>query len=96
MSKWVLLLVGALFLVAGTGIGAGLMYIFDPDRGTRRRRYVMHRAQDMVDNANEVISDRAGDLRDQASDLRDQATSKIPDMGSAKMRGMANLLKKSM
>ncbi len=89
MNKWALLIVGALFLVWGIGVGAGLMYMFDPDRGSRRRRYVKNRAQDMMENANDVISDRA-------SDLRDQASSRIPDRSAFKMPMMGSMMKKVM
>ena len=42
-------------LVGGVGLGAALMYIFDPDRGKRRRTLI----RDKVEAAGNKISDKA-------------------------------------
>ena len=42
-------------LVGGVGLGAALMYIFDPDRGKRRRTLI----RDKVEAAGNRISDKA-------------------------------------
>ncbi|PYS66770.1 MAG: hypothetical protein DMF73_20920 [Acidobacteria bacterium] len=42
-------------LVGGVGLGAALMYIFDPDRGKRRRALI----RDKVEAAGNKIGDKA-------------------------------------
>jgi len=58
-----------LVLLSGVGIGAGLMYVFDPDRGSRRRALV----RDKVEHAKNRAGDYAGkvsrDLRNRAQGL---------------------------
>jgi len=62
-------LVGFLAGVTGIAVGAGLMYVLDPDRG-RRRRDVIRRtvsdtlasAEDKLLESKEAISDRAHKL----------------------------------
>jgi|SRR6266446_2431981 len=46
-------------LVGGVGLGAALMYVFDPDRGKRRRALV----PDKAEAAGNKVSDRAGKMR---------------------------------
>jgi hypothetical protein len=36
---------GKIALIAGVGLGSGLMYLFDPDRGKQRRSLVRDRAK---------------------------------------------------
>lgn len=55
----------ALALLAGIGIGAALMYFFDPDRGTRRRHMVS-------DQASRSLREAVRRLRDQAANTRNQ------------------------
>ncbi|HEU5235831.1 MAG TPA: BON domain-containing protein [Pyrinomonadaceae bacterium] len=56
-----------LAVVSGVGLGAALMYIFDPDRGKRRRALL----RDKVEAAANKVGDTAGkmgrDLRNRAS-----------------------------
>lgn len=73
-KSWLVLGAAVLFLVWGIGIGAGLMYMFDPDRGKRRRRLVRNRAEDLLDKTNDTVDN----LRDSAGDLRDRTVSRIP------------------
>src|SRR5437588_2687264 len=45
-------------IVGGLGLGAALMYVFDPDRGTRRRALI----RDKVEAAGNKVSDAAGKM----------------------------------
>lgn len=45
----------AVALIGGAGLGAALMYIFDPDRGKRRRAVI----RDKVEAAGNKLSDTA-------------------------------------
>jgi osmotically-inducible protein OsmY len=53
-------------LVGGLGLGAALMYIFDPDRGKRRRALI----HDTVEAAGNKLSDTADKMQ---RDLRNRA-----------------------
>ena len=53
-------------LVGGVGIGAALMYFFDPDRGKRRRGQV----RDKVEAAGNKVGDYAGKM---SRDIRNRA-----------------------
>jgi osmotically-inducible protein OsmY len=53
-------------LIGGAGLGAALMYIFDPDRGKRRRALI----RDKVEAAGHKVSDTADKMQ---RDLRHRA-----------------------
>src|SRR3954469_24466578 len=53
-------------LMGGVGLGAALMYIFDPDRGKRRRALL----RDKVESAGNTLVEKAGKVR---SDLGNRA-----------------------
>src|SRR5262245_31743706 len=61
-------------LLAGTGIGAALMYYFDPDRGTRRRSLVrdrVHRARSRArQSADAALKDVSNRARGTFAELR--------------------------
>ena len=53
-------------LIGGAGLGAALMYFFDPDRGNRRRALI----RDKVEGAGNKLSDTADKMQ---RDLRNRA-----------------------
>lgn len=53
-------------LVGGVGLGAALMYIFDPDRGGRRRALIRDKAVAAGNKANDVASKMSRDVRNRA------------------------------
>ena len=59
-------------LVGGVGLGAALMYIFDPDRGQRRRAQI----REKVEAAGNKVSDKAEKV---GRDLRDRASSVVAE-----------------
>jgi hypothetical protein len=78
------LLETGLTLLGGLAIGAGLMYLLDPDEGPHRRKYIrrgtsglLHAVGDTLgsayDSVTESVSDRASALRDRASDMTSSA-----------------------
>ena len=69
----------ALFLM---GLGAGAMYLFDPELGTRRREQLRDTMLGLIVRADNTISDTAFDLSDKAHDLAAQASSKVQDVAS--------------
>ncbi len=70
-------------LLVGFIGGAALMYLFDPDRGTRRRAMIQVEARKVVNEATEAVEGTAekvraevsrvvGEAEDKAEDLREQ------------------------
>ena len=57
----------AVWLIGAAGIGAGLMYVFDPDRGKKRRAEISNKAK----HINRVATDACGKTqRDVSNRLR--------------------------
>jgi hypothetical protein len=56
-------------------IGAGLMYLFDPDRGNRRRALLRDRYYGMKNDFNEVIDVGVEDLQNQAQGITAEISS---------------------
>ena len=84
-------LVGALMLVAGGIIGAGVALLFAPQSGKRTRKDIVrfakktkHKAEDMVDdfadslaNMVEAVGDKAADLLDEGKDMAHDAKKEV-------------------
>ncbi len=71
--------------IGGLGLGAGLMYLFDPDRGSRRRAQIRDKAQSKLRHARRMIDETARDLANHArgvvADVRSELDfSPIPDV----------------
>jgi gas vesicle protein len=72
-------MVGALMLVAGGIIGAGVALLFAPQSGKRTRKDIVriakktrHKAEDVVDNFSDTLSDMVEAVGEKASDILDQ------------------------
>jgi uncharacterized membrane protein len=65
----------AMAIVSSLGIGAGLMYIFDPDRGKRRRADVRNKARHLVNKADDGIGKTSRDLANRFSGIVAEAES---------------------
>jgi hypothetical protein len=59
----------AISLLAGAGLGAGLMYAFDPQMGRRRRAQVRDKAVHLAHDARDVASTVARDVKNRAKGL---------------------------
>ena len=55
-----------LALVGGVGLGAALMYLFDPDRGRRRRALIRDKAEGAANKAGDYAGKMSRDLRNRA------------------------------
>jgi len=71
-------MVGALMLVAGGIIGAGVALLFAPQSGKRTRKDIVriakktrYKAEDVVDNFSDALSDMVEAVGDKASDILD-------------------------
>ena len=56
-------------IISGLAIGATLMYIFDPERGNRRRALIRDKAVGLKNDAQEAISGKAEDLSNRAKGM---------------------------
>ena len=67
-------------LLWGLGVGAGLMYLFDPDRGKRRRALVRDKAQALTRRLQKTVDKTSRDLRNRVQGLALEAKShNVPD-----------------
>jgi hypothetical protein len=69
-------------LAGGIGIGAGLLYLLDPDQGERRRRSIMSGARSMGSNLAGTASDWLTSAGDYASDTASSAGKSARRMAS--------------
>lgn len=65
----------AVKLIGGIGLGAGLMYILDPDRGERRRSLIRDKAVKAYNSTGDAIGKTTRDLSNRASGLVAEAES---------------------
>ncbi|HXG92565.1 MAG TPA: SRPBCC family protein [Blastocatellia bacterium] len=64
-----------LALIASAGIGAGLMYIFDPDRGRRRRALARDKVIHVVNKTGDALGKTSRDLSNRVTGLVAEAES---------------------
>lgn len=78
-SAW---LSGLMSLAGGIGIGAGLLYLLDPEQGEKRRRNIASGARSMGHNLAETASDWLSSAGDYASDTASGASKSARRMAS--------------
>lgn len=61
----------------GVGVGAAVMYLFDPDRGSRRRALLRDKLATAANKVPDAMSATARDLRNRAKGLAAAARSKV-------------------
>ncbi|HSK71249.1 MAG TPA: YtxH domain-containing protein [Pyrinomonadaceae bacterium] len=66
---------GILAILSGIGVGAALMYLFDPQDGNRRRALIRDKATALSNDTQEAISGKAQDLSNRAKGLIHEAKS---------------------
>ena len=64
-----------LLLLGGIGLGAGLMYIFDPDRGRRRRATARDAAHHLANAFDDAVGKTSRDLSNRARGLASELNS---------------------
>lgn len=74
----------AVAFTSGIGLGSGLMYFFDPDRGRRRRALVRDKTTGVVRDTSDVIRKASLDIKNRAKGIVAEARSlvtrqEIPD-----------------
>lgn len=68
-----------LAIISGVGIGAALMYLFDPQDGNRRRSVIRDKATSLGNDAREAINSKTEDLSNRARGLMHEAKSALPN-----------------
>lgn len=66
---------GIAAILSGIGIGATLMYLFDPKGGNHRRALIRDKVIALKNDAEEAISGKAQDLSNRAKGLMHEAKS---------------------
>jgi len=84
-------------LAGGVGIGAGLLYLLDPDKGAKRRDRMLSGAADLASSARHYTGDALGGvastvsgLLGQAKDYAGERASDIGSYASSKTRGLSD------
>lgn len=68
---------GILTVLGGIGVGAALMYLFDPKGGNRRRALIKDKAASLTSDAQEALNKRSKDLSNRAKGLLHETKSKF-------------------
>jgi len=68
---------GILAIMSGLGVGAALMYLFDPEEGNRRRTMLRDKAMSMSNKAQGAMSGRVQDLSNRAKGLLHETRSTL-------------------
>lgn len=83
------------WMVAGAGLGAGIAYLADPDRGPQRRRQLSEqmgsRAQEMRHRATEQARELGEQVGQSARDLGSEATEQASELGQQARRHAGQL-----
>lgn len=66
---------GILALLSGLGVGAALMYLYDPQEGNRRRSMLRDKANSLNQQAQEAVQGRMEDLGNRARGMLHEAKS---------------------
>lgn len=74
-------------ILTGVGIGAALMYLFDPQGGNRRRALIRDKAVALKNDAEETISGKAEDLSNRVKGLMHEAKSAVVSEENQKAKG---------
>jgi hypothetical protein len=67
-----------LAILGAAAAGAAVMYIFDPDRGGRRRALIRDKAVGLSNDAKDAIDKKSAHLRNKAQGLIHEAKSMLP------------------
>ena len=62
-------------LLGGIGIGAAIMYMFDPERGKRRRALIRDKAVGLKNDLSDMAEKRAVDMKNRAKGMLHEAKS---------------------
>jgi len=72
-------------ILAGVGVGAALMYLFDPEGGGRRRALMRDKATKLNRQTREAIEGKAKDLSNRAKGVVHELKSAVTPEGSGSL-----------
>ena len=76
-----------LALLTGFGIGAALMYLFDPDRGGRRRALIRDKAVKLNRQTRDALEGKAKDLSNRAKGVAHELKAAVmPEQSSSEQQ----------
>jgi Gas vesicle protein len=76
---------GIFAILAGLGVGAAVMYLFDPDRGNRRRALIRDKAVRLNRQTREAIGGTMKDLSNRAKGTMHEMKSGFSGQGDAEL-----------
>ncbi|MCL4708780.1 YtxH domain-containing protein [bacterium] len=74
------------FIAGGMWLGAGLMYLLDPDRGKRRRDMIRNKATDVMEQAGDALEN----IEKKGSAMHKQAREFVADTRNAISKTVAS------
>ena len=74
-------------LLAGAGIGAGLMYLFDPYEGAHRRQQLADRAAGAMESTGDALGSAWESVSQRAADAGSTLAEHLPDTSDLTQRG---------
>jgi gas vesicle protein len=76
---------GIFAILAGLGVGAGLMYLFDPQGGNRRRALIKDKAAKLNRQTREALEGTAKDLSNRARGMAHELKSSMSSESESTM-----------
>jgi len=70
-------MIRAIAILGGVGLGAALMYLFDPSGGGRRRALIRDKAVGLSNDASDALGSKGRDLRNRAKGVLHEAKSLV-------------------
>lgn len=70
-------------ILGGIGVGAALMYLYDPKDGNQRRALIRDKAVGLTNDAREAISRQKDDLSNRAQGLLHEAKAQLSGKSEA-------------
>lgn len=74
-------------LLSGIGIGAGLMYLLDPERGRLRRAIARDRALSLANKAGDAVASRSRDIGNRAKGVAAEVASAFAGLKAEGAKG---------
>lgn len=78
-----------LMFLSGVAVGMGLMYLFDPQGGNRRRALIRDKAIGLTNDASETLSAKAEDLSNRAKGMMHEAKSAVTNLTGGEEKAKA-------
>src|SRR5215216_6560905 len=69
-------------LLTSLGLGAGLMFFYDPQLGNRRRALVRDKINSLVNNVDDSVDVALEDMRNRARGVLAELSAKLSDQGA--------------